>query len=219
MQTIKHISQYILWCIMRKYISVLALLALLPLSISAAYALTDLGDDVAVDSLERYYVDGGSDTFFSETSPDFLTFVSGGVTGIQINSLQNVIISPGKGFFMDGGGDSYLIESTPNVIEIFAQSTPAAQFTPEGIVVPNQKKLFFDSGGFGSTTYITEAASNRIDMYTSSTLGFSVLANQDVIVGGNVGIGTSPTEALDVAGNIRLTGNILSPGDICIGAC
>ena len=37
---------------------------------------------------------------------------------------------------------------------------------------------------------------------------------------GNVGIGTTgPTEQLDVGGNIKLSGNILSDGDICIGTC
>lgn len=34
-----------------------------------------------------------------------------------------------------------------------------------------------------------------------------------------LGIGTNPTQALDVAGNIRLTGDIVSPNDICIGTC
>lgn len=37
---------------------------------------------------------------------------------------------------------------------------------------------------------------------------------------GNVGIGTtSPTEKLQVNGNIKLSGSILSDGDICIGNC
>ena len=38
--------------------------------------------------------------------------------------------------------------------------------------------------------------------------------------GGFVGIGTTnPIALLDVEGNIRLTGNIVSPNDICIGNC
>lgn len=37
---------------------------------------------------------------------------------------------------------------------------------------------------------------------------------------GSIGIGTStPAQKLDVNGNIRLTGDILSPNDICIGTC
>jgi len=50
--------------------------------------------------------------------------------------------------------------------------------------------------------------------------GYIVSANFIALNDGNVGIGTnSPAEALDVVGNIRLTGNIVSPGDICIGLC
>ena len=37
---------------------------------------------------------------------------------------------------------------------------------------------------------------------------------------GNIGIGTTaPTEVLDVNGNLRVRGNIVSTGDICIGNC
>jgi len=37
---------------------------------------------------------------------------------------------------------------------------------------------------------------------------------------GNVGIGTgAPTELLDVNGNLRVRGNIVSTGDLCIGNC
>ena len=40
------------------------------------------------------------------------------------------------------------------------------------------------------------------------------------IEGGNVGIGrTNPIEKLEVAGNIKLSGNLISDGDICIGNC
>jgi len=60
--------------------------------------------------------------------------------------------------------------------------------------------------------------------------GFTVFAATISFDGGNVGLGTAtPAERLDVNGNIRLTGNIVSPGainiipgstfDVCIGLC
>ena len=53
--------------------------------------------------------------------------------------------------------------------------------------------------------------------------GASPVARIDISIersNGNVGIGTgTPTEQLDVNGNIKIAGNLLSDGDICIGAC
>ena len=57
----------------------------------------------------------------------------------------------------------------------------------------------------------------RLDVVdiTHSRNNISVLASN-----GFVGIGNAlPIQKLDVAGNIRLTGNIVSPNDICIGTC
>lgn len=52
------------------------------------------------------------------------------------------------------------------------------------------------------------------DAYTSATNLVTIQNN------GFVGIGTtSPQQALDVSGNLRLTGNVVSPNDICIGTC
>jgi len=49
------------------------------------------------------------------------------------------------------------------------------------------------------------------------TAGLSRLAIDST---GNVGIGhINPTEKLDVLGNIKLSGNIVSDNDICIGTC
>jgi len=49
---------------------------------------------------------------------------------------------------------------------------------------------------------------------------YRVFSEKTGIISGNVGIVThSPVEALDVQGNIRLTGNLISPNDICIGSC
>jgi|CXWL01.1.fsa_nt_gi hypothetical protein len=50
-----------------------------------------------------------------------------------------------------------------------------------------------------------------------NTIGTTFIVDE---VNGRVGIGTTtPLQKLDVNGNIRLTGNIVSPNDICIGTC
>jgi len=59
----------------------------------------------------------------------------------------------------------------------------------------------------GSRLEIVDISNNKV--------GVAILASS-----GNIGIGTqNPVEQLDVAGNIHLTGNIVSPNDICIGNC
>lgn len=61
--------------------------------------------------------------------------------------------------------------------------------------------------GDGSRLDIVDITHNRVNIAMISS-------------NGNVGIGTiSPQEALDVNGNIRLNGNIVSSSDICIGTC
>ncbi len=64
---------------------------------------------------------------------------------------------------------------------------------------------------------------------TAGIDGTKILANfgaQEIkttgngIFGGKIGVGTiTPTQALEVVGNIKLSGNITSSGDICIGKC
>lgn len=60
----------------------------------------------------------------------------------------------------------------------------------------------------------TGARMDIVDI-TNSRVNISILSSN-----GNVGIGTTtPAEALDINGNIRLNGNIVSNSDICIGTC
>jgi len=76
--------------------------------------------------------------------------------------------------------------------------------------------LFSHNGNVGA-----EAWKMRVQQ-SSDGLSFVKVGTGEVmrLVGSNVGIGTaSPQEKLDVNGNIKLSGNIVSDGDICIGAC
>jgi len=59
----------------------------------------------------------------------------------------------------------------------------------------------------------------RLDFSYDSSLEPQSI-RMSIVKGGNIGIATTnPQELLDVNGNIRLTGNIVSPNDICIGNC
>lgn len=73
---------------------------------------------------------------------------------------------------------------------------------------------------WGFTVNSTDLGSGNVPLIITSRGGG---VNNEVVRithVGNVGIGTtSPTQKLDVTGNIRLTGNIVSPNDICIGTC
>jgi len=81
---------------------------------------------------------------------------------------------------------------------------------------------FGSSGKYVSTDFVIEndegkvvlsSKVNGVDIYTNNVLAVSVN-------GGNMGIGiANPSEKLDVNGNIRITGDIVSPNDICIGNC
>lgn len=79
----------------------------------------------------------------------------------------------------------------------------------------NENSIVQSQGAFNAGQGLVYQKAGGGDMSS-----YVVRANVIGLAGGNVGIGTeSPTEALDVIGNIRLTGNIVSPNDICIGTC
>jgi hypothetical protein len=87
--------------------------------------------------------------------------------------------------------------------------------------IPNTNLIAPQLNGWQLGTAIT-GISGRQDTPTGS--GLSFLANRlevmRIAYTGNVGIGTlSPTQKLDVSGNIKLSGSIVSDGDICIGKC
>lgn len=68
--------------------------------------------------------------------------------------------------------------------------------------------------GDGGSTYINRPSGGIIAFREANSDELRIAS------GGNVGIGTTtPAQKLDVNGNIRLTGNIVSPNDICIGTC
>ncbi len=109
---------------------------------------------------------------------------------------------------IDSDGNVGIGTASPQEVIDISKSSPSIHMLDLGT----------SEGGIGFKT----ADSN---LYITNEYGHAYglgLVSQSIVLtsSGNVGIGTaSPTQALDINGNIRLTGNIVSPNDICIGSC
>jgi hypothetical protein len=74
--------------------------------------------------------------------------------------------------------------------------------------------------GAGASSNGTISNATAIGKNANAQISNSLILGGTGINAVNVGIGTTtPSQALDVQGNIHLTGNIVSDGDICIGTC
>lgn len=94
--------------------------------------------------------------------------------------------------------------TSPAAIEVKSSGASSAFKLQD---IDNPQIYQFRLVGDGTRFDITDITHNRVNL--------AVLSSN-----GNVGIGTAtPLQKLDVSGSIRLTGNIVSPNDICIGTC
>lgn len=135
-----------------------------------------------------------------------------------------------SGSFLNERGFSGIIFRTGGTGS-FGTGNEISRITNSGIVMANGKSFSWgdlgisisrtDSTGTTSGNFLNERGYSGIIFRTLGTSAYGT-GNEVMRItsGGNVGIGTSsPVQKLDVNGNIRLTGNIVSPNDICIGTC
>jgi hypothetical protein len=160
-------------------------------------------------------------TVQAQSAPQIINstrFVSGGQDNVQGYSdirsnpnSGNMAISAKSGFVIfnfdhgaggtfwaDGGHKSHAHMSQTGQLTL-NNSTLLQSFT-----VPAIRNTLDANGGIAVGSYAN----------------MSYAPTNGMIVSGKVGVGNpNPTQALDVTGNIKLSGSIVSDGDICIGKC
>ena len=160
-----------------------------------------------------------------------LLIVLGGIT-ITTALAQSVTITYPY-TLTDGTNQRFIIASTGNVGIGNAGSNPPGLLTVRQLVDTNLGGMVFqNSAGTGSMRFWMDSGNVG---YMTASGGTNMISITPAVVGfpnGKVGIGTStPTQKLDVRGNLAITGNMTAtPGnqfkisttngkDICIGAC
>ncbi len=149
----------------------------------------------------------GWDQYLEANTGDYIISIDGGQNAIRFHrsgtSVSNVQIYSDMEFQKSTAKLSVLTPDTT--------TSPILQMGQAGAVGWNQKLL----NGNGSFVIGIDGGQNQIQLVRNGLSAYSTIFQN-----GNVGVGTtSPTEKLDVNGNIHLggKGNITSSNDICIG--
>jgi len=84
--------------------------------------------DLTVDATQKIYLDGGGNTYLTESSADTIRVFCGGTSRFQIQS-DGVMIPSGNNLFLDNGGDTYITEGSANVMRFYAGGSKQFEVT------------------------------------------------------------------------------------------
>lgn len=165
----------------------------------------------AIDATGELYLDGGSNTYITESSADNIRFVAGGTTRFDIGSSVEVAASTDfavqatQKIYLDGGGNTYITEPSADQMDIFCGanrifllSTSIAEVDNVDFGVGATKKIYLDAtGGSGGNTYIVESSADTVDVYTNGNSRLTINNNTGATGGsGSAGAGNQYVELL-----------------------
>lgn len=144
--------------------------------IESYVAFHAIASAMIVDPTQPLYLDGGSNTFIAETSPDVVDIIVGGSPSARFFPA-GIAVQSGDIIYIDGGSDTFIREIVANRMDFAAggalmlslnQPTLFADFQCH-ISIPAGRRFFPDGGG---DTYIWESGANVLDFVVGGSTTF-----------------------------------------------
>lgn len=185
-----------------------------------------LNADLEIDTTQKFYLDGGGNTYIYASVTDEIYIIAGGVQEIYMNQNTGKIdmlyadlsLATTKKLYLDGGSDSYLTESA-NVIDIYAGGANYLKISHSGtkvevlsanLEIDATKRFYLDGGG---DTYISEGVADSIYLTTGGTTRV-VVENTLMSLDGTIDFSVSTTKKLYLDGGVDTYIIETAPGDI-----
>lgn len=149
--------------------------------------------NISVAATSKMFLDGGSDTYFIESSADTVNLYCGATNVFAANTGGSGVTSTKK-LYLDGGGDTYLIETSANLVNLYCGGTNVLQAqatfieTSIDFGVAPTKKIHLDGSSVGDT-YISEGSANIIYLVAGGAA--HTASASSFVPAGNLYIGAS----------------------------
>ncbi len=158
-----------------------------------------IDSNLSIPATSLLYLDGGSNTYISESSADTISLVAGGTTGLGVNS-STVYIPSGNTFFIDGGSNTGIYEGAADTFYFRAGGVEAMQLYSNQMVLAGNyitakqdPAIVFNAGSASDTKFwagVTDDNGNDDDDLFQ--------------IGDGTTPGTNPFLTIDTSGNVGI---------------
>lgn len=164
---------------------------------------------LAVSATERLYLDGGTDTYITESAANVVSVITGGTDRFTVNhttaqvsaNSSDFLITATNRLYLDGGTDTYITEAAANQMDFITGGTQRVSITTTLFKVTNASlsieatnRLYLDGG---TDTYLIEAAANQMDFITGGTQRVSITTTLFSVTNANFAIAATNRVYLD----------------------
>jgi hypothetical protein len=167
-------------------------------SVGTLTSITTSGD-ITMDATDKFYLDGGGNTYIHENSADSFQVVAGGTATLTVNDAGIAVPATSK-IWLDNGGNTYLRESSADVVTLTTEGTDSFLFSTNGgnpyirIQALNTGvgavQYYEDDGGSGQVLHFqagVRGADNKYYISSNATIhsSYALRADgQDIDIGG-----------------------------------